>query len=76
MATATVIPVNNKRFAEVVEECKTFLSEVIYRPVGKSLVIYDVPFKIRVQNITVPGYSPSNVPPIGIAIIGFNNYIL
>jgi hypothetical protein len=50
----------------IVEECKDRLSEVIYR----------VPFRIRVTNITVPGYSPTNVPPIGIAIIGFNNYIL
>lgn len=43
---------------------------------GISEVIYKIPFKIRITNITVPGYSPSNVPPIGIAIIGFNNYIL
>jgi hypothetical protein len=50
----------------IVEECKNRLSEVIDR----------MPFKIRVTNITVPGYSPTNVPPIGIAIIGFNNYIL
>ena len=50
----------------LVEECKKRLSEVIDK----------VPFKIRVTNITVPGYSPTNVPPIGIAIIGFNNYIL
>ena len=50
----------------VVEECKDRLSQVIDR----------VPFRIRVTNITVPGYSPGNVPPIGIAIIGFNNYIL
>ena len=49
-----------------VEECKIRLSEVIDR----------IPFKVRVTNITVPGYSPTNVPPIGIAIIGFNNYIL
>ena len=50
----------------IVEECKNRLSEVIDR----------VPFRIRVTNITVPGYSPTNIPPIGIAIIGFNNYIL
>lgn len=50
----------------IVEECKNRLSEVIDR----------IPFRIRVTNITVPGYSPTNVPPIGIAIIGFNNYIL
>ncbi len=49
-----------------VEECKVRLSEVIDK----------IPFKIRVTNITVPGYSPTNVPPIGLAIIGINNYIL
>jgi hypothetical protein len=48
----------------IVEECKNRLSEVIDK----------VPFRIRVTNITVPG--ATNIPPIGIAIIGFNNYIL
>jgi hypothetical protein len=36
-----------------------------------------LPFRVRFTNIMVPGYSyPNNVPPIGIAIIGLNNYIL
>ena len=35
-----------------------------------------LPFRVRFTNIEQPGYSPSLVPPIGIAIIGFNNYIL
>jgi hypothetical protein len=35
-----------------------------------------LPFRIRFTNIMVPGYSASNPAPIGIAIIGFNNYIL
>jgi hypothetical protein len=39
-------------------------------------VIYKVPFKIKVTNITVPSYTPTNVPPIGLAIVGVNNYIL
>lgn len=75
MATATVIN-KNKKFAEVIEDCQRYTSKVIYNQPIKSLLIYDVPFKIRIQNITVPGYTPGNVPPIGIAIIGFNNYIL
>lgn len=37
---------------------------------------YDLPFRIRLTNIMVPGYGPNNVPPIGIAIVGVNNYIL
>ena len=35
-----------------------------------------VPFRIKFVNVGIPGYSPSNVPPIGIAVIGVNNYIL
>lgn len=36
-----------------------------------------LPFRVRFTNITVEGYSfPNNVAPTGIAIVGFNNYIL
>jgi hypothetical protein len=76
MAKATVICTDNKRYSEVIETCNNYKSSVIYDAPFKALTIYTLPFKIRVQNITVPGYSPSNIPPIGIAIIGLNNYIL
>jgi hypothetical protein len=35
-----------------------------------------LPFRISFTNIMVPGYSSTDIPPIGIAIVGFNNYIL
>lgn len=35
-----------------------------------------VPFRIRLTNITVPGYSANNIPGIGVQVIGFSNYIL
>jgi uncharacterized protein YhbP (UPF0306 family) len=35
-----------------------------------------LPFRIRFTNIMVPGYGPNNPAPIGIAVIGLNNYIL
>lgn len=35
-----------------------------------------LPFRVRLTNITVSAYGPSNPAPIGIAVIGFNNYIL
>jgi hypothetical protein len=38
--------------------------------------ISKLPFRVKFANIVVPGYSSNNVPPIGIAIIGLNNYIL
>lgn len=66
MATSTVIPTDSKRVIEVIETCRS----------RKAVVISDLPFYIRVTNITVPSYTPQNVPPIGLAIIGINNYIL
>ena len=37
-----------------------------------------LPFKVRFTNIGIEDlvYGPGNPPPIGIAVIGFNNYIL
>lgn len=35
-----------------------------------------LPFRISFTNIMVPSYSSTDIPPIGIAIVGFNNYIL
>jgi len=35
-----------------------------------------IPFRVRLTSITVPGYSSTNTPGIGIQVIGFSNYIL
>jgi hypothetical protein len=35
-----------------------------------------LPFRISFTNVMVPSYSSSDIPPIGIAIVGVNNYIL
>ena len=35
-----------------------------------------LPFRIRFTNIMVPGYGTNNPAPIGIAVVGLNNYIL
>lgn len=66
MAISTVIPTDSKRVIKVNNKCKT----------RQSVVLYELPFRIRITNIIVPGYNPTNVPPIGLAIIGLNNYIL
>jgi hypothetical protein len=66
MAKATVIPTDSKRVIEVNNTCKS----------RQATVLYTLPFKIRITNITVPSYTPTNVPPIGLAIVGINNYIL
>lgn len=35
-----------------------------------------LPFRIKLTNITIPGYSATNIPGIGVQVIGFSNYIL
>jgi hypothetical protein len=42
----------------------------------KSVIQGVLPFRIRFTAIQIPGYSPTNIPPIPLQIIGFSNYIL
>jgi hypothetical protein len=43
----------------------------------RSVKINEVlPFRIKFTNIVIEGYNKSNPAGIGIAVIGFNNYIL
>jgi len=35
-----------------------------------------LPFRIKLTSIGIEGYGPNNPAPIGIAVIGLNNYIL
>lgn len=57
----------NKRFSKVnitdVKKNKSSFSSVL-------------PFRISITNIGIPSYSPNDPAPIGIAVIGFNNYVL
>jgi hypothetical protein len=36
----------------------------------------ELPFRVRFTNIGVASYGENNVPPIGIAIVGFNNFVI
>lgn len=42
----------------------------------KTVIKEVLPFRIKFINVGIPSYGAGNVPPIGIAIIGVNNYIL
>ncbi|MEY3310733.1 MAG: hypothetical protein RL348_51 [Bacteroidota bacterium] len=35
-----------------------------------------LPFRVRFTSIGIEGYSPNNVPPIPLQVIGYSNYIL
>lgn len=39
-------------------------------------VVSILPFRVRFTAVGIPGYGPHNPAPIGIAIIGYSNYIL
>lgn len=41
-----------------------------------TLVREQLPFRVKFLNKGFSAYSPENPPPIGVAVIGFNNYIL
>lgn len=43
-----------------------------YNPVPMSIY----PFRVGFTTVSTGGYSPTNPAPIGIAILGFTNYIL
>lgn len=64
-------------FANNVEFIKTVGYETrVSDNLGNASFSFTMPFRVKFINIGIPGYSPTNVPPIGIAIIGVNNYIL
>jgi hypothetical protein len=63
--------------------CLYFSGSSISSPISKisegrrTVKINEVlPFRVRFTNIMIPGYGPNNPAPIGIAVIGLNNYIL
>jgi hypothetical protein len=70
-----VISNKNRLVARRIETADYSISKIIQ---GKRLVEINetVPFRVRFTTITVPGYSSTNIPGIGIQVIGFSNYIL
>ena len=41
-----------------------------------SIINEDLPYRVRFTSIKVPGYTPTNVPGIGLQVIGFSNWII
>lgn len=46
-----------------------------YTPMSLSALSV-LPFRVSFETVGLRPYGPGNVPPIGIAVVGFNNYIL
>lgn len=74
MAKAVIKDVKDQRLASIktVDSYKSKIYDFPY----KAKVSYSLPFRVKFINVGVPGYGPNNPAPIGIAVIGLNNYIL
>lgn len=71
----SVIVDKTKRSVKYVKNSNFFTSKIFYRP-RTVKINQTLPFRIRFTNIGIPGYGSSGAAPIGIAIIGINNYVL
>jgi hypothetical protein len=74
MATA-VITNKTKRKLKAINAI-TYGAVKISKPSPVIRINEVLPFRVRITNIQVPGYSATNPAAIGVAIIGLNNYIL
>lgn len=76
MATFSLVKENNG----VIRKAKAFDYGIFNKAettnFGTVKITETLPFRIKFINVGIGGYGPNNPPPIGIAIIGVNNYIL
>jgi hypothetical protein len=75
MATATITSLSDRKISSVssIKYPKASISQLEYPIINATQIL---PFRIQFTNIQVKGYDTNNPPPIGVAIIGINNYIL
>ena len=75
MAKAVISDIQNRKLGYV--KTADYSNAKISYTKPFSVRVNDVlPFRVKFTNIGIEGYGPNNPAPIGIAIIGFNNYIL
>lgn len=74
MAKAVIKDVKDQRLVSI-KTADSYRSKVSDNPY-KAKINYRLPFRVKFINVGVPGFGPGNTAPIGIAIIGLNNYIL
>jgi hypothetical protein len=74
MATAVII--NDSVHAVRLIDSYNYPLIAIKEQYGSIKINEVLPFRIRFTNIGIEGYSSTNPPAIGIAVIGINNWIL
>jgi hypothetical protein len=74
MATSVIVK-DTKHKLQKISLTDSFTSQVRYKS-PTVLINHNLPFRVKFTAIKVPGYSPTNVPPIPLQVIGYSNYIL
>jgi len=74
MAGIVITDISDIRFKKV-KQYNNPIAKIIFKP-RKTKVNSVLPFRVKFTTIGIEGYNSSNPAPIGIAIIGVNNYIL
>lgn len=71
----SVIIDKTKRTVKYIKNSNFFTSKIRYKS-GTVKINETLPFRIKFTNIGIAGYGPNQAAPIGIAIIGVNNYVM
>jgi hypothetical protein len=74
MAKAVIKDVK-EGYVRKVETASLGNAKISYKT-GKAVIGQTLPFRVKFVNIGIQSYGANNPAPIGIAIIGLNNYIL
>lgn len=73
MATTRISNKSDFSSANIIYQSPSVTIETVLREVE---IEWKLPFGVRFENIGITGYNRDNVPPIGIAVVGLNNYII
>ena len=74
MAKAVILT-DQKTVLKYIKPSNYFISKIKSR-FGKAKINYTVPFRVRFTNVGIESYGRGNAAPIGIAVIGLNNYVM
>jgi len=70
-----VISNKTKHITRSIKLADFFNSKIKYKS-GNVKISHTLPFKVKFINIGIASYSSSQPAPIGIAVIGVNNYVM
>jgi hypothetical protein len=74
MAGIVITDISDIRFKKV-KQYNNPIAKILFSP-RKAKLKSVLPFRVKFTTIGIEGFNSSNPAPIGIAVIGVNNYIL